>query len=131
MNKKVKWSVISVSTITALTFGSLVMNNEKSAGNENSGPENDWLRENLSAFSEEGYDDEGDRYYREHDDDEYDDEYYEDHDDDDDEGYDDDDYDDHYRGEYQERGTSWGQDQIVNAPERGFRQKKSSSRTSR
>jgi hypothetical protein len=142
MNKKVKWSVISVSTITALTFGGLVMNNEKAAGNENSGPENDWLRENISAFNEEGYeenessDGEGDRYYREHDDDEYyenheDDEYYGDHDDDDDdEGYEDDD-DDHYRSESQERGTSWGQDQIVNAPERGLRQKESSSRTSR
>jgi hypothetical protein len=129
MNKKVKWSVISVSTITALTFGGLVMNNEKAAGNENSVPENDWLRENFSAFTEEGYeeneysDDEGDRYYGDHDDDDE----YEEHDD---EGYEDDD-DDHYRSEQQEQGTSWGQDQIVNAPERGFRQEQSSSRTSR
>ncbi|WP_144475384.1 hypothetical protein [Cytobacillus oceanisediminis] len=129
MNKKVKWSVISVSTITALTFGGLVMNNEKAAGNENSVPEKDWLRENFSAFNEEGYeeneysDDEGDRYYGDHDDDDE----YEEHDD---EGYEDDD-DDHYRSEQQEQGTSWGQDQIVNAPERGFRQEQSSSRTSR
>lgn len=129
MNKKVKWSVISASTITALTFGGLVMNNEKAAGNENSVPENDWLRENFSAFTEEGYeeneysDDEGDRYYGDHDDDDE----YEEHDD---EGYEDDD-DDHYRSEQQEQGTSWGQDQIVNAPERGFRQEQSSSRTSR
>ncbi|MCM3124318.1 MULTISPECIES: hypothetical protein [unclassified Mesobacillus] len=143
MNKKVKWSVISASTITALTFGGLVMNNEKAAGNENSVPENDWLRENFSAFTEEGYeeneysDDEGDRYYGDHDDDdeyeEHDDEGYEDDDEgyeDDDEGYEDDD-DDHYRSEQQEQGTSWGQDQIVNAPERGFRQEQSSSRTSR
>lgn len=130
MNKKVKWSVISVSTITALTFGGLVMNNEKAASNENSAPKNDSFREIFSGFNEEEghgereYGDDDD-YYEEHDDDGYyedkDDDYYEEHDDDD----------DGYNREYQGQGSSWGQDEFVQAPEKGFRQDRGSSRTSR
>ena len=131
MNKKVKWSVISVSTITALTFGGLVMNNEKAASNENSVPDNDSFRENFSVFNEdEGYEEreysDDDRYYEEHDDD---DRYEEEHDDDDyDEEHDDD---DEISSEDQEQGSSWGRDQFRQAPERGFRQNRGSSGTSR
>jgi len=118
MKKNVKWSVISVSTITALTFGGLVMNNEKASGNENSVPtNNNVLQDQVSnqAYEENTYTSkEGEGYYG-------------DHDDDDDEGYEDE-GDDHY----QEQGTVWGQEQVVKAPDKGFQQQKSSSsRTSR
>lgn len=144
MNKKVKWSVISVSTITALTFGGLVMNNEKAASNEKAAPENDLFREKLALSNEDdGYEERegnGEDYYEEHDFDD-DDDGDEEHDDDDgdEEHDDDDDDDDHFYEEHgdnrlsneNDQGPSWGQDQIIQAPDRGFRQDQGSSGTSR
>jgi hypothetical protein len=126
MNKKVKWSVISISTISALTFGSLVMNNEKTATNEALAKGKDVFREKLASFNlEDGFERHGeDDDYEEHDDDyEEDDGDYEGHDEDREDARDD--------HENQERGTSWSQDQIVNVPDGGFQQDQGSSRTSR
>ncbi|MEH7885344.1 hypothetical protein V7654_13615 [Bacillus sp. JJ1609] len=56
MNKKVKWSVISVSTATALTFGGLVVDHQ----NKNlmsSTSEINTFRDQPSSFSEDDWDD--------------------------------------------------------------------------
>jgi len=109
MNKKVKWSVISVSTATALTFGGLVVDHQ----NKNlmsSTNENNTFRDQPSSFGDD------DAFFSE-----------------DEESYEDDDFDDQY---FSDEGpgnenSSWGQDRYQPAPRRGYEQGHGSSGTSK
>lgn len=54
MDKKVKWSIIAVSTATALGFGGLVLNNQNPSNttNSTSTAENNTNQDNSSVFNE-------------------------------------------------------------------------------
>ena len=113
MNKKVKWSVISISTATALTFGGLVVDHQNKnmvSGTTN----NNSIQEQPSSFSEDDWDD--DAFFSE-----------------DEEGYEDDDSDEQYFSDEgrSDEGSSWGQDQYQPAPRRGYEQDHGSSGTSK
>jgi hypothetical protein len=52
MNKKVKWTIIAVSTATAYGFGGLVLNNQKTSSTTNNTAENNSNQENSTIFNE-------------------------------------------------------------------------------
>lgn len=118
MNKKMKWSIISISTATALTFGGLVVNNQKIVGNTNSTTESDSIQDNDSNEDEwrtNDYSEENDENNYEQDFD--DDDYYSDEDD--------------FNQDSSDQGSSWEQDQFQQAPSNGFEQGHGSSGASR
>lgn len=125
MNKKVKWSIISVSAATAFTFGGLVMNNQ----NTNTAPTltNNKTQDNQSAFNDNDRQPDG-RFSQgnPHE--------WNDQNNSDQGSYDEDTVDDD--GSSIEQGTagqgsSWGQDQMQQAPSGGFEQGQGSSGASR
>lgn len=120
MDKKVKWTIIAVSTATAFGFGGLVWSNQNSSNSVNIAAENNTVQDNSSALNDnQGQQDSfsrGNRPQR--------------------------------NGEQAsvpstsseegsisqsspEQGSSWGQDQFQQAPSNGFEQGNGSSGASR
>jgi hypothetical protein len=52
MDKKVKWTIIAVSTATTLGFGGLVWNNQNTSNSANIAVENNTLQDNSSALND-------------------------------------------------------------------------------
>ena len=116
MNKKVKWSIISVSTATALTFGGLVATNQKTSSNT------DYTTENNSNLNQDNYSSSNEDQWQT--------------DDNFSEGNDESTYDQNsdegsYSQDSSDQGSTWGQDQFQQAPSSGFHQGHGSSGTSR
>jgi hypothetical protein len=120
MDKKVKWTIIAVSTATALGFGGLVLNNQNPSSTTNSTAENNTNQENSTAFNQTQ--DQQDRFSRGN----------------------------HPQGDSEQasvpsasndegsisqsspdQGSSWGQDQFQQAPSSGFEQGNGSSGATR
>lgn len=62
MDKKVKWTIIAVSTATAFGFGGLVLNNQNLSSTTNSTAENNSNKDNSSVSNENQ--DQQDRFSR-------------------------------------------------------------------
>ncbi|MDN4525722.1 hypothetical protein [Fictibacillus fluitans] len=103
MNKKVKWSVISVSTVTFFTFGGLVARHQAGTNVQNDSTQDT----NRHAYHDKFNDDQGDTFGftdgGEQDDDSFD----------------------------QGQSSDWGQDHFQQAPSGGFEQDHGSSGSSR
>lgn len=120
MDKKVKWSIIAVSTATTLGFGGLVWNSQNATNSTNIASEENTIQDNSSTLNENQSQQDRfaieDRHQR---------------------GYEhsaqspDSSDDGSISQSSPDQGSSWGQDQFQQAPSSGFAQGNGSSGASR
>lgn len=106
-----KWSIISISTATALTFGGLVVQNQKTLNTTKTNSKNVSSQEEYLSSNEKWQQDDENESFNKQD-------------------YDDD-SDENISQNSQEQGAPWGQDQVQPAPSGGFNQGSGSSGASR
>lgn len=137
MNKKMKWSIISISTATALTFGGLVGANQKTTSNKDytTAANSNSKQDTYSSSSNKDQKQTNDTYSSSSNEDQMQtDDTYSDGSDESNESNDkqnDDVKSSYSKKDTSNQGSSWGHDQIQQAPSNGFKQSHRSSGTSR